>query len=144
MDTTGIPASDLYTARDQVALVDVPEQLTAYVDGGGPLDGREFAAAARLLYGVSHAAHFLAKSVFGQAPEVRPLEALWWRPAGAHDWSWRAFVTQPDPIDEGLLAEVLDRRAGRTARCAASRSDGGRKVSAPRSSTVAAPRTCLR
>lgn len=109
MDTTGTPASDLYTARDHVDLVDVPEQLTVYVDGGGPLDGREFATAARLLYGVSHAAHFLAKSVFGQAPEVRPLEALWWRPAGAHDWSWRAFVTQPDPIDEGLLEEVLDR-----------------------------------
>lgn len=109
METTGTPCADLYLAHDHVDLVDVPEQLTVHLDGGGPLDGPEFAAAARVLYGVSHAAHFLAKSVFGHAPVVRPLEALWWRPAGAQDWSWRAFVTQPDPIDEALLEEVLDR-----------------------------------
>lgn len=109
METTGTLYADLYHGHDHVDLVDVPEQLAVHVDGSGPLDGPEFAAAARVLYGVSHAAHFLAKGVFGHAPVVRPLEALWWRLAGAPDWSWRAFVTQPDPIDERLLEEVLNR-----------------------------------
>lgn len=102
-------SADLYRARDRVDLVDVPEQLTVHVDGRGRLDGPEFAAAARMLYGVSFAAHLLAEDVSGDAPEVRPLEALWSPALDAFDWRWRAFVTQPEPVDEDLLAEVLGR-----------------------------------
>jgi hypothetical protein len=109
MTLTATPLADLYSACDRVDLVDVPEQLTVHLDGSGPLDGPEFAAAARLLYGVSHAVHYLAKGVFGHAPAVMPLEALWTPEPVSPGWRWRAFIVQPHPIDENLIAEVLGR-----------------------------------
>ena len=109
MTITATPLADLYSAGDRVDLVDVPEQLTVHLDGSGPLDGPEFAAAARLLYGVSHAVHYLAKGALGHAPAVMPLEALWSPAPAAPGWRWRAFVAQPEPITEDLLAVVLGR-----------------------------------
>jgi len=115
------------TRRGQVALVDVPELLLASVDGAGDPNGPEFADAVRALYGVSYTAHFLVKKRAGEAPRVLPLEGLWWvddhaasdtftrvaiGEAAVDDvdralWRWRAFIVQPAPLDEDLLAEAV-------------------------------------
>jgi hypothetical protein len=130
MTTTAVP--DLYRARrGKVEIVDVPELLTAAVDGQGDPGGPEFARAIRALYGVSYTAHFMLKKRAGTAPRVLPLEALWWvddhaawdtftRVAvGEADpddvdrrlWRWRAFIVQAEPLDEHLLAEAVDAAA---------------------------------
>jgi hypothetical protein len=126
--TTTAAVPDLYRARrGKVELVDVPELLLAAVDGQGDPGGPEFAGAIKALYGLSYTAHFLAKKQLGTAPRVLPLEALWWvddhaamdtftrvamGEADPNDvdrslWRWRAFIVQPEPLDEHLLAEAL-------------------------------------
>jgi hypothetical protein len=124
--TAALP--DRYRARrDRVGLVDVPELLLASVDGEGDPGGPAFAAAIRALYGVSYTAHFLLKRRSGEAPRVLPLEGLWWvddhaasdtftrvatGEASIDDvdralWCWRAFIVQPEPLDEDLLAQAV-------------------------------------
>jgi hypothetical protein len=117
--------------RGAVALVDVPELLLASVDGQGDPGGPAFAAAVKALYGVSYTAHFLLRSRTGDAPRVLPLEGLWWvddhaasdtftrvatGEASVDDvdrslWRWRAFIVQPDPLDQDLLAEAVETAA---------------------------------
>jgi hypothetical protein len=125
--TSALP--DLYRARQgRVDVVDVPEQLVVAVDGRGDPGGPEFAAAVQALYAVSYPAHFLVKKRLGEAPRVMPLEALWWVEDGAaldtftrvatgeasvddvdrSLWRWRAFIAQPAPIDEEVLAAAVD------------------------------------
>lgn len=126
---------DLYQAHRRVELVEVPELLMVSVDGEGDPGGAAFADALRTLYGVTYPAHFLCRRRFGTAPRVMPLEALWWvaggaatdtftrvatREAGVEDvdrslWRWRAFIVQPEPIDEGLLALAIAAMARRSA-----------------------------
>jgi hypothetical protein len=119
---------DLYRAvQGRVDLVDVPELLLAAVDGQGDPGGPDFAAAIQALYAVSYPAHFLAKKRYGEAPRVMPLEALWWvedddardtftrvatGEASVDDtdrslWRWRAFIVQPAPLDEVVLAAAI-------------------------------------
>jgi hypothetical protein len=101
--------------RDTVELVDVPELGFLRIDGQGAPDGPEFAAAVQDLYSVSYAAHHLAKQVYGEAPRVMPLEALWWHGTGQawapdadrRDWSWSAMIMQPDPVDADLVAQAM-------------------------------------
>ncbi len=117
--------------RGAVARVDGPELLVAYVDGEGDPNGPAFADATRALYGVSYTAHFLQKVRSGEAPRVLPLEGLWWvEDHAAFDtftrvatgevdvdavdrglWRWRAFIVQPEPLDEDLLAEAVEAAA---------------------------------
>jgi hypothetical protein len=130
--TTASSVLDLYRAhKGRVDVVDVPEILIAAVDGQGDPDGPEFAAAIQALYGVSYPAHFLAMKRLGEAPRVMPLEALWWveddaatdtftqvatGEASVDDvdrslWRWRAFIVQPAPLDEDVLAAAVDTAA---------------------------------
>lgn len=130
MTTTAVP--DLYRARrGKVEIVDVPDLLLASVDGEGDPNGPAFADAVRALYGVSYTAHFLLKKRAGAAPRVLPLEGLWWvddhaavdtftrvatGEADVDDvdrglWRWRAFMVQPAPLDDDLLAEAVDASA---------------------------------
>ena len=125
---TAASVLDLYRGRKgRVDLVDVPELLLVAVDGHGDPGGPDFAAAIQALYGVSYPAHFLIKKRHGQAPRVMPLEALWWvedddardtftrvatGEADVEDtdrslWRWRAFMVQPEPLDEIVLEEAI-------------------------------------
>lgn len=127
------PLSALYKPRrGRVELVDVPELSFLVVPGQGAPEGFDFAAAVQALYAVSWGAHFLARKAFGEAPPVRPLEALWWVGDGRyHDdrqraiveevvrggatmadtdrdqWRWEAMIMQGDPIDAGVVAEAV-------------------------------------
>jgi hypothetical protein len=132
--TTAPAVLGLYRARKgKVDVVDVPELLIAAVDGRGDPGGPEFTSAIQSLYAVSYPAHFLAKKRYGQAPPVMPLEALWWveddvatdtftrvatGEASVDDvdrglWRWRAFIVQPEPLDENLLADAVAMAAGK-------------------------------
>lgn len=125
---TAASVLDLYRGRKgRVDLVDVPELLLVAVDGQGDPGGPDFAVAIQALYGVSYPAHFLIRKRHGQAPRVMPLEALWWvedddardtftrvatGEANVEDtdrslWRWRAFMVQPDPLDEIVLEEAI-------------------------------------
>ena len=129
MTTITAPFESLLKARKgTVDLVDVPEFGFAAVTGGGAPEGPEFAEALQALYAVSYGAHFRLKKQAGHAPRVMPLEALWWvddpgqqdiitavalgqttmADTGRDAWRWQALIMQPDPIDEELVAAVID------------------------------------
>jgi hypothetical protein len=129
MRDTGIDVSSLYRVRrGDVNIVDVPELGYVLVDGAGPPDGAEFAAALTALYAVSYSAHFLLKKAFGEAPKVMPLEALWWvddpkyqsaveavargertmADVDRNGWRWRALIMQPPPLGEALLTRAVE------------------------------------
>lgn len=118
----------LYAARaGTVDFVDVPELAYLSVTGQGAREGEEFAAAVQALSSVSSAAQALVEHQQGSAPEVRPLEALWWtddprrmrllvdvaKGAGAigsgdrSGWRWQAMIRQPDEVDARVVARAL-------------------------------------
>ena len=130
MKTTGFPEIDaLYRIRKgSIDIVDVPELGVARVDGFGAPDGDSFAAAVTALYAVSYGAHFARKKLFGDAPSVMVLEALWWvegdraqsvmEQIGAgradmsdsdrSDWRWRAMIVQLPPLGAPAIHEAVD------------------------------------
>lgn len=114
--------------KGAVDIVDVPELLYAVVDGSGAPESAEFADAVQALYSVSYGAHFLLKKERGEAPNVKPLEALWWVDDPAQQdvvaaaargqatmadsdrdrWQWRAMIVQPDPLDAPAAARAVE------------------------------------
>jgi len=142
---TGQPAADPYAVamagvatgleslykvrKGAVDIVDLPKLGYAMVDGVGPPDGAEFAAAVQALYAVSYGAHFLVKKERGEAPKVMPLEAQWWvddpdqqdiitaaalGQASIADtdrsrWRWRAMIVQPEPVGSDDIARAVER-----------------------------------
>ncbi len=129
MTLTTAPFESLLKVRKgAVDFVDVPEFGFATVTGSGAPDGPEVAEAVQALYAVSYGAHFRLKKQAGEAPRVMPLEALWWvEDPGQQDiitavalgqttmadtdrdaWRWQALIMQPEPIDEVLVAAVIE------------------------------------
>jgi hypothetical protein len=117
----------LYRVRAGVVdIVDVPELGYAMVDGAGAPTDPDFAAAVQALYSASYGVHFALRKEHGEAPRVRPLEALWWVDdppfeagttgaagvftAGGDQsrWRWRALIVQPDEVDEELMARCVE------------------------------------
>ena len=114
--------------KGAVGIVDVPELGSVMVDGVGPADGAEFAAAVQALYAVSYGAHFLVKKELGEAPQVMPLEAQWWvddpdqqdiitaaalgqasiADTDRERWRWRAMIVQAEPIDADAVDRAVD------------------------------------
>jgi hypothetical protein len=124
--TAGVEA--LYQVRKGVVdLVDVPKLCYLAIDGSGGPDGAEFADAVQALYAISYGARFLLKKAHGEAPKVRPLEALWWVDDPAQQeifegvargeveiprtdregWRWRAMIMQPDPIGADMIDQAV-------------------------------------
>jgi hypothetical protein len=120
------PALDvarLYRARQGVVdLVEVPELLFVSVEGQGPPAGPAFAEALGALYPVAYGVRFALRTV-GIDEKVSPLEALWWTPdpagdfsralmAGGFDeadmerWRWRALIRLPAGTPGELVADV--------------------------------------
>jgi hypothetical protein len=134
MTTEAFDVARLHHARpDSVDIVDVPDLGYFMVDGRGAPDGAEFGATVQALYSVSYTAHFLLKEERGEAPAVRPLEALWWvgdrrQPELAETiapgagllgdtdrdrWQWRAMICQPDGVTAELAQRAIARACGR-------------------------------
>jgi hypothetical protein len=128
MSETAISFESLLKVREgAVEFVDVPEFGFVLVTGTGAPAGTEFTQALQALYSVSYGAHLLVKKQGGQAPKVKPLEALWWvDDPGQQDilaavalgqaamadtdrdrWRWQAMIMQPGPIDADTVAAAI-------------------------------------
>ena len=104
--------AELFGAKREPALVDVPELAYLMIDGhGDPNTSEEFAAAIAALYGISYTAKFTIKQTLGIDFHVMPLEGLWWTPdlatfsaSDKSDWLWTAMIMQP-PV---VTAEIVE------------------------------------
>lgn len=109
---------DLYTARGEPAVVDVPELSFLMVDGhGDPNVVPDYAEAVEALYSVSYTLKFALK----RGPQaldyrVMPLEGLWWTSDMANfttddksAWDWTMMIMQPDEVDRALFDRARTR-----------------------------------
>jgi hypothetical protein len=107
---------ELYRAKREPALVDVPELGFLMVDGhGDPNTATEYTQAVEALYTVSYSLKFAIKRARdGFDYGVMPLEGLWWVPdmskftsSKKSDWDWTAMIMQPDQVTQDLLEDAL-------------------------------------
>jgi hypothetical protein len=128
MTSTLTELDALYRVRKgEFALVDVPELGYVMIEGAGPPEGGDFAAALQALYAVTYGAHFALKKERGEAPKIRALEAQWWVDPGRAGfaqlvasgpaafartdragWHWQAMIIQPEPIDAEVIARAIE------------------------------------
>jgi len=107
---------ELYRAKRDPALVDVPELGFLMVDGhGDPNTATEYTQAVEALYTVSYSLKFAIKRARdGFDYGVMPLEGLWWvrdmskfTSSKKSDWDWTAMIMQPDQVTQDLLEDAL-------------------------------------
>ena len=107
---------ELYRAKREPALVDVPELGFLMVDGhGDPNTATEYTQAVEALYTVSYSLKFAIKRARdGFDYGVMPLEGLWWvadmskfTSSKKSDWDWTAMIMQPDQVTQDLLEDAL-------------------------------------
>jgi hypothetical protein len=113
---------ELYTARRQPALIDVPEFPFLMIDGhGDPNVSSEYRQAIEALYSLSYTLKFALKRGPRQLDyRVMPLEGLWWVPdmsafsvARKSDWDWTMMIRQPQEVDLALLTEAASKATAR-------------------------------
>jgi hypothetical protein len=107
----------LYNAKTEPALIDVPELNCLMIDGqGDPNSGTEFQEAMGALYALAYTTKFSLKK---QDPtkdfKVMMPEALWWNHAdGTIDlehketWQWTLFLVVPDFVSAEVIAAARD------------------------------------
>ena len=125
-----------YPRAGEPRIVVVPDRRCLAVDGEGVPGGPEFEAAMGAIYGVAYSLHFLLRDR-GVEAHVAPVEGLWIRREGEHDWAegptafdpsaWRWTLLMPVP-NEATEAEI----------------DAARSAAAKRRSTEAASRLEVR
>ena len=101
----------LYTAKPQFTLVDVPPLNYLMVDGhGDPNTAPSYRDAVEALYRASYA----ARKAAGQKHVVAPLEGLWWADdLGAFTtrdkaaWHWTLMIAQPDFITAEMVPDTV-------------------------------------
>lgn len=107
----------LYAAKTEPALVDVPELNCLMIDGkGDPNSAPAFAEAMGALYALAYTAKFsLKKQDPAKDFKVMMPEALWWtRDDGTFDlghketWHWTLFMVVPDFVTAKVLAASRD------------------------------------
>ena len=114
---------ELYTAKGEPKIVEVPKMNFIMVDGkGDPNTSQEFKDAVEALYPVAYKIKFTIKKSDKQIDyKVMPLEGLWWaedmekfRELGKDEWLWTLMIMQPDlvtkDIYEKALAEVKEKK----------------------------------
>jgi len=112
---------ELYSAKQEATLVEVPELHFAMVDGhGDPNEAPEYVEAVQALFSVSYTARFALK----RAPDgldygVMPLEGLWWAKdmsafttGDKSSWDWTMMIMQPAQV----TPEVFEAARGTAAR----------------------------
>ena len=107
---------DLYDAREQPALVEVPTISYLMVDGHGDPNGSQtFKQGVEALYAVAYALKFRVRKLpDGIDFAVMPLEGLWWIPNARvwdfddkSDWDWTLMVAQPPIVTPELVSEAI-------------------------------------
>ena len=101
---TRLKPADLYrTSATEPAIVDVPAQVFAMVDGkGNPNVSQEFQDAIGALYSAAYGLKFALKKL-GVEYRVPPLEGLWWAPdmrafnlERKGDYHWTLMIAMPE------------------------------------------------
>jgi hypothetical protein len=101
----------LYAAKEQPALIEVPELHYLMVDGhGDPNDNPLFTDGMGAVYGLAYTLKFMLKKQSVADYAVMSLQGLWWAedpgdfPAGARDrWQWTLMILQPDFVTPELV-----------------------------------------
>lgn len=105
--------AELYGARREPAVIDVPPRSYLMIDGqGDPNVSRDYADAVEALFSLSYTIKFAHKRASGTDLRVMPLEGQWWcedmRRFSVHDkqsWSWTMMILQPPEIGAPLVEE---------------------------------------
>ena len=104
---------DLYKARSQPTMVEVPELNFLMVDGHGDPDGPTFHESVDALYATAYGLKFRVRALDGADYRVMPLEGLWWIPNARvwdfedkSDWDWTLMIVQPEMVTPELVQDV--------------------------------------
>ena len=112
---------ELYRAKAECSIVDVPELAYLMIDGSGdPNTAQEYRDAVSALYSVAYKTKFIAKADTGSDHTVMPLEGLWWTDDMADfsmddksNWKWTMLIAQPDHVSAGHVAEAIEHAASK-------------------------------
>lgn len=110
---------DLYTARANPSLVQIPQLRFLMIDGhGDPNEAPEFRESVSALYSVAYAAKFALKRAAVLDYTVMPLEGLWWVPdmerfatAARSTWRWTVMIMQPNEVTDAVYAAAVAKAA---------------------------------
>ena len=111
---------EVYTAKRDPHLVDVPEMGFLMVDGeGNPNTAPAYAEALGVLYAVAYQTKFASKAE-GTDFVVPPLQGLWWADdmdafleGSRDDWRWTMMILQPAVVDENMVATAIEQVAAK-------------------------------
>lgn len=103
--------AQLYRARRNPALVEVPELGFLMIDGhGDPNSSATYRAALQALFSVSYALKFAITRAGGPSYRVAPPEGLWsvtdmtgFSTADKSDWDWTMMIRQPADVTPELF-----------------------------------------
>lgn len=107
---------ELYEAREDPTLIEVPSIDYLAIDGhGDPNGSAPFRRAVDALCAVAYALKFKVRALpDGVDFAVMPLEGLWWIPNARvwdfddkSDWDWTLMLAQPAIVTEELVADTL-------------------------------------
>ncbi len=106
--------AELYTARKNPTLLEVPPLRYLMIDGrGDPNTAAAYAQALQALYSVSYGAKFTLRKQTGDDVTVMPLEGLWWADdvnafsTGDRDaWQWTMMILQPEIVTAELIEQA--------------------------------------
>lgn len=121
---------ELYTARRDPRVVDVPELAFLMIDGhGDPNTAAAYREAVETLYAVAYTAKFIVKRAPGGVDfGVMPLEGLWWTDDMStfstdhkSDWDWTMMIAQPGHVTAEVVEEARAKAAKKKALAAIDR-----------------------
>jgi len=106
---------NLYSAKAEPCLVEVPELAAFAVDGtGDPNGSQRFQDCVGALYSASYTLKFALKKARGLDWGVLGLEGDWWSDdmarfsmARKSDWKWTLLIIQPDFVTEEEAAAAI-------------------------------------
>ncbi|MCW4013469.1 MAG: GyrI-like domain-containing protein [Candidatus Bathyarchaeota archaeon] len=106
---------DVYKAKKEPALIDVPVGKFLAIDGTGDPNGEEYQEAMMALYGSAYTLKFHYNTL-GSDFKVMALEGLWWiengvfdmnNPAPRENWRWTSMIRVPNYVTQKEFDVVL-------------------------------------
>jgi hypothetical protein len=114
---------EIYVARREPSLVDVPALKALAVEGeGDPDSSPRFAKATAALYSVAYTLKYAMKKADGRDWAVMPLEGDWYCDDMAsfsmdrkEDWKWVLYIVQPDFVTADDFSRAVEAAAAKEA-----------------------------